>query len=1205
MILTPARLGTSFVNNPTITHRITVGPSGSNSDYTSLATAILAAIAGGASAVNPWAIIIFPGNYTEPVMTVPAGVIISSESSVCCDTVHIIAQYSNQDLFTVTGGSISGITASGVTDSLKCLFRLITSGSNIVFNNISIKNCSTGIYIGNGALLTLIDFSCNITGTGQGVVTAVEVTGVNTHAILFHGSVIVPASILPSYGAVNPVQTAIKTGDLATLLITGMHFDIAQNDATATSLYLDGGSEGLVVGSFFENSDVAIRIGSVGSNTQYIPQAVSYANNTTNLKIESATGVVLGSWSSDGIKHDCVAGSTRAGFIQHRDTKTSRIIGNATYTYLDTENNVNLTDFFSDTICTGVCAGGVVTAGSGPLKVNISTGDGWIHRTLFDDSFWVTWPDIVDLDLTPSTTNYVFYNSITNTVVASLSPPGDTGILFSTIVTDGSGIRFRHQTKTNVEQFYTRFHTYLHATHGEFLANGLACTVGSSATKIDIDPGSYYEALDLIDFSGATDAVFSYFYGTAGAVEVPSVTTVSTTQYDNSGVLTAMTGGWYRSDTVYITSDERVSIFYGTSQFLVENDAINEPAASAPSFISDSSFPVARLIVKEGVGITTIVDIRPQLSMTGTGFAGITSHAALSGLNADDHLQYMLVTGARPLGGELDIGGNDIVNVATVDGVDVSGHEVRHLPGGADALVVGTPVNVLVGAVADPGIQDEFVRSDHQHGIATGTPETIGVANAEGFSSSVARLDHVHNHGSQTNGTLHAAVIAGGTSGFITGSDKTKLDGIAAGATNSPISLTAPVNVTKAAASAGIATEAAAQDHKHDISTDVPVSINTTNQEGNATSLARSNHVHAHGSQTDGTLHAAVIASSTSGFMTGADKTKLDGVEVGATNTPLATIAPANVTKLAAVIGSSLFAAKEDHKHDISTGTPVAINTTNQEGSSSGLARQDHVHAHGSQTDGTLHAVAVSAGANGFLSGTDKLKLDGIATNATYTPLAIVAPANVTKAAAVIGSSTYAAKEDHKHDISTDVPSTIGTANSEGAATTLARSNHVHDHGAQTSGTLHAAVIAGGTSGFMTGTDKTKLDGLVTRAAMLMWGNSSVQSTTVTRYLSPSFESSAAGTVQIQFRIPYACTLKNMYVRHTTGAGNGNTIVYTLAVNGVASTLTASIASTANDANDLVHTVAVAQGDLLSIIVTKALVVGTSPSDIVVTLEAI
>jgi len=55
------------------------------------------------------------------------------------------------------------------------------------------------------------------------------------------------------------------------------------------------------------------------------------------------------------------------------------------------------------------------------------------------------------------------------------------------------------------------------------------------------------------------------------------------------------------------------------------------------------------------------------------------------------------------------------------------------------------------------------------------------------------------------------------------------------------------------------------------------------------------------------------------------------------------------------------------------------------------------------------------------------------------------APANVTKAAAAIGTSTEPARADHKHDISTAAPATgIGAGNSEGSATTVARSDHDH-----------------------------------------------------------------------------------------------------------------------------------------------------------------
>ena len=198
------------------------------------------------------------------------------------------------------------------------------------------------------------------------------------------------------------------------------------------------------------------------------------------------------------------------------------------------------------------------------------------------------------------------------------------------------------------------------------------------------------------------------------------------------------------------------------------------------------------------------------------------------------------------------------------------------------------------------------------------------------------------------------------------------------GATAPGLASSPPVDVTKAAAAAGVATTVSRSDHKHNVTTAAASTIGTSNSEGSATTLARSDHGHDHGAQSSGTLHAAVIAAGASGFMTGSDKTKLDGIASGATNTPLTSSAPADVTKATAAVGSATAAARADHKHDISTSTPSSIGTANNEGISTALARADHEHDHGSQTDGTLHAAALHAGASGFMTGADKTLLDSL-----------------------------------------------------------------------------------------------------------------------------------------------------------------------------------------------------------------------------------
>jgi len=123
-------------------------------------------------------------------------------------------------------------------------------------------------------------------------------------------------------------------------------------------------------------------------------------------------------------------------------------------------------------------------------------------------------------------------------------------------------------------------------------------------------------------------------------------------------------------------------------------------------------------------------------------------------------------------------------------------------------------------------------------------------------------------------------------------------------------------------------------------------------------------------------------------------------------------------------------------------------------------------------------------------------------------------------------------------------------------------------------------------------------------SAQLLWGDNTVGSTTTTRYLTPGYDDGLAETIPTQIRAIRAGTVQNMRVRHNTPGGNGNSIVYTLRVNGVASALSVTLASTASDNSDLASTVAVAAGDLLDIEVTKAAVVGAGgPNNVALTVE--
>lgn len=178
--------------------------------------------------------------------------------------------------------------------------------------------------------------------------------------------------------------------------------------------------------------------------------------------------------------------------------------------------------------------------------------------------------------------------------------------------------------------------------------------------------------------------------------------------------------------------------------------------------------------------------------------------------------------------------------------------------------------------------------------------------------------------------------------------------------------------------------------------------------------------------------------------------------------------APANVTKAAAVVGSATTLARADHKHDVATAAPgtTGVATASGEGSSTSLARADHTHQSNTAPSNVTKATA-TIGTSGEPARADH-KHD--VTTAT-------AGAAQAGASAAEGSATSLARSDHAHSVAVAAPATIGTTNDAGSSSDFVRADHVHAHGAQTSGTLHAAATTS-VNGFMSAADKTKLNRL-------------------------------------------------------------------------------------------------------------------------------
>lgn len=122
-------------------------------------------------------------------------------------------------------------------------------------------------------------------------------------------------------------------------------------------------------------------------------------------------------------------------------------------------------------------------------------------------------------------------------------------------------------------------------------------------------------------------------------------------------------------------------------------------------------------------------------------------------------------------------------------------------------------------------------------------------------------------------------------------------------------------------------------------------------------------------------------------------------------------------------------------------------------------------------------------------------------------------------------------------------------------------------------------------------------------SSILHWGDGNVTATTTDRFLTPGWDGGAAPTAPIQWIVPRDGILRNMHVLHNTPLGNGNVIGYTVRINSLPTTIVVTLASTGTSASDTTNIEAVSAGDVIDIQVTKALAVGTSPSNIIATIE--
>jgi len=504
----------------------------------------------------------------------------------------------------------------------------------------------------------------------------------------------------------------------------------------------------------FTGTGKGLAIENVGAGPVIDLSGVICTNNNIDLSVEnpSTSGVI----NITADKTKCVIDDLADVTVLITDSAVGGVsfTGELNYSSSTFSNITDIGPLVLTSSTMGVFDGGELSAGAG-LTLNVAALKGYI-------SVGVPPADNVEyfqlaaqtISITASSNNYIYINSSAILVQNPAAPDTTANILLGRVVTNATDIIFIEKSPLDSHHYSNKIDRVFREAIGSVYAFG--SLVSENGTRgLNVTAGEYYYSETEFEPVGGTGISWSSFYESATAgvyTRVTGVTTVDRDFYDDgTGTLASIPSGKHVKHLLMVLGgpSEQYSLIYATDYYNTLAEAQAAPLPIVPNFMSGAFARVASVIVGPAhTNILDIIDERPRVGFaSSSSVGGITDHGALSGLGDNDHDQYLLRSGLNIMSGNLDMGGNSISNVDLVDGINVTAHASRHAFNGADPFL-------------------------------SAAPQTVGTANAEGVSNTqFSRADHVHAHGNQTSPTQHA-VATTSANGFMSSTDKTKLDGI-------------------------------------------------------------------------------------------------------------------------------------------------------------------------------------------------------------------------------------------------------------------------------------------------------------------------------------------------------------------------------------------------------------------------------------------
>jgi len=731
-------------------------------DYSSIAVAVNSIT--NASIEKQYIVQVNPGTYYEPPFSTKDYVNIYGISTPNGTTV--IPNMTDTSFIThASTSTIANLTLSTNSDDLGSVDNALiycSSGTptivSCIFNTQGGTNIIQNTFGGN-SILTIKNISIMPTSTPK--------YSIRVSATLPQTAVCNMDSCSGIFTATSLIALREIKGSGATLILSNT--TSTNNAQVGYYIHASDGSTLQISNTALIGFDVGLYIANSGDPP--IVQCQLNATNTgtydINILHPDVTGFITGTIDND--KTVCVSNN-----ISFQISQPGKLIITGEVLFGENISHVtNMTKSIKTSTNMGVLTGGTYSADH--LDITVTSGTGYLTQNTYpnDTIIYLSWTTQM-VSLPPNTLSYIFIDNTGVLNDATTKPNIYNNIIICSAYTNSSGVLYYQDIKQSAAYIATKTTNTMQESIGTIINTGLTVTENETLLHLDISEGSYYFGNNLYASSGQTNLLLNAFYRDIPSGYLINITSQVPGYYDdNSGTLKIIPNSSFIKHTLYANTDLSGNItflfVYGQQVFNSLSGAITGSNPIAPTIFVESVIPIAGIVLaSDAIGslsIASIIDIRPTLKPKTNVSTVLSDHNSLSNLATGDvHTQYLRTDGTRTLTGDLNLGGYDIThlnsissNTETPDTINVFAHEARHLPNGLDPLPVGTPV-------------------------------TIGVSNASGSANSFSRSDHIHAHGNLLGGTLHDAVTQL-ANGFMTSTDKTKLDNATANSTVNTLAL--------------------------------------------------------------------------------------------------------------------------------------------------------------------------------------------------------------------------------------------------------------------------------------------------------------------------------------------------------------------------------------------------------------------------------